>query len=123
MNATRLFIAGEWRDGAAGRQREVANPATGEVIGSVALAEPSDLDAALAAAAAGFAVWRDTPAFQRAAALRRAAQTLRAEAQAVVATMVAEQGKTVAEAKIEAGSAADLLDWAASEAQRLYGWT
>src|SRR5690606_26884258 len=60
---------------------------------------------------------------QRATMLRRAAQTLRADAAAIVATMVAEQGKPVAEAKIEAGSAADILDWSAGEAQRHYGWT
>jgi succinate-semialdehyde dehydrogenase / glutarate-semialdehyde dehydrogenase len=123
MGDTKLFIDGVWRDGAAGKTRDVTNPATGETIGSVALAEPSDLDDALAAAQRGFAAWRAVSAHQRAATLRRAAQILRADAEAIVATMVAEQGKPVAEAKIEAGSAADILDWAAGEAQRLYGWT
>lgn len=122
MTETQLYIDGQWQDGGAGR-REVTNPATGEAIGGVELASPEDLDRALAAAARGFAQWRDTPAVQRAAILRKTAQTIRAETAAIVATMVAEQGKPVAEAKIEAGSAADILDWAAAEAQRLYGWT
>lgn len=123
MSDTRLFIDGVWRDGAAGRTREVTNPATGETIGSVALAEVQDLDAALAAAQLGHAEWRTVSAYQRATILRRAAQTVRSDAASIVATMVAEQGKPVAEAKIEAGSAADILEWAAGEAQRLYGWT
>ncbi|MDB5538596.1 MAG: NAD-dependent succinate-semialdehyde dehydrogenase [Devosia sp.] len=123
MSDTKLFIDGVWRDGAAGKRRDVTNPATGETIGTVALAEPSDLDDALAAAARGFAAWRSVSAYQRAAILRRAAQTIRADAAAIVDTIVTEQGKPVAEAKIEAGSAADILDWAAGEAQRLYGWT
>jgi len=122
MTETQLYIDGTWQEGGAGR-REVANPANGEVIGGVQLASPEDLDRALAAAAKGFAIWRDTPAAQRAAILRKTAQTLRADPGTIVATMIAEQGKPVAEARIEAGSAADILDWAAGEAQRLYGWT
>ena len=119
----RLFIGGAWRDGAAGARRAVANPATGETIGSVALAEPADLDAALAAVAAGFAVWRDTPAQRRATILRRAADLLREQLPAHAATMTAEQGKPLAESRIEAGAAADILDWAAEEGRRQYGWT
>jgi succinate-semialdehyde dehydrogenase/glutarate-semialdehyde dehydrogenase len=122
MSETKLFIDGVWRDGAAGRRLGVTNPATAEIIGSVALAEASDLDQALAAAAKGFSAWRSVSAYQRATILRRAAQSIRTDSAAIVATMVAEQGKPVAEAKIEAGSAADILEWAAGEAQRLYGW-
>lgn len=123
MCDTGLFIDGSWQDGAAGQRREVVNPATGGTVGSVALATPGDLDRALAAAARGFAVWSGVPAAQRAAILRRAAQALRAEAAPIVELMIAEQGKPIAEAKLEAGSAADILEWAAGEAQRLYGWT
>jgi len=119
----KLFIDGAWREGAAGARRDIVNPANGKTIGSVALAEPADLDAALAAAAAGFAVWRDTPAQRRAALLRRAAEILRAELTARAATMTAEQGKLLEEARVEAGAAADILDWAAEEGRRQYGWT
>jgi succinate-semialdehyde dehydrogenase/glutarate-semialdehyde dehydrogenase len=123
MTDTKLYIDGVWRDGAAGKHRDVINPATAETIGTVALAEAADLDEALAAASRAFTEWRSVSAYQRATMLRRAAQTLRADVAAIVATMVAEQGKPVAEAKIEAGSATDILDWAAGEAQRHYGWT
>lgn len=123
MTDTELFIGGTWRAGASGQCCEVINPATGDVIGTVAVADPEDLDAALASAERGFAVWRDVPAFERAAVLKRAAQILRSQSAAIVAAMVAEQGKPLGEANIEAGSAADILEWAAAEAQRLYGWT
>lgn len=122
MADIQLFIDGVWRDGGSGR-RAVNNPATGTQIGSVALADLSDLDAALSAAERAFVSWRDVSAYRRAQMLRRAAQVLRDDMVAVIATMVAEQGKPAAEAKIEAGSAADILDWAAGEAQRHYGWT
>ncbi len=45
-----------------GKVIEVVNPATEEVIGTVAHAEKADLDEALAAAAAGFKVWRNAHA-------------------------------------------------------------
>src|SRR4051812_11088479 len=51
---TQLFINGTWRPSHSGRTIDVLNPATEETIGTVAHADRSDLDEALAAAAAGF---------------------------------------------------------------------
>ena len=48
---TLLLIDGSWRPAASGRTIPVVNPATGQAIGTVAWADRSDLDAALAAAA------------------------------------------------------------------------
>ena len=60
---TSLFIDDAWIDAADGRTIPVHNPATGQVIGSVAHASIEDLDRALDAARRGFEVWRDqTPA-------------------------------------------------------------
>ena len=53
---TQLFINGRWRPSHSGRTIDVLNPATEETIGTVAHADRSDLDEALAAAAAGFKV-------------------------------------------------------------------
>jgi succinate-semialdehyde dehydrogenase/glutarate-semialdehyde dehydrogenase len=47
---TSLFIDDDWVDAADERTIPVHNPATGQVIGSVAHASVSDLDRALAAA-------------------------------------------------------------------------
>ena len=57
-SSTQLFIGGKWRPAQSGKVIEVVNPATEEVIGTVAHAGKADLDEALAAAAAGFKVWR-----------------------------------------------------------------
>ena len=62
---TSLFIIGKWRPAASGKTIAVLNPATEETIGSVAHAERSDLDEALAAAAQGFKMWRAVSAFDR----------------------------------------------------------
>ena len=118
---TQLFIAGTWRAGAAGRAIDVLNPATNERIGGVACAEIADLDEALAAAHKGFAVWRATSAFERGKILRRAADFLRQRHEHVATIMTTEQGKPIAEARMEVMASADLLDWFAEEGRRAYG--
>ena len=118
-----LYIDGRWQAGAAARRLEVINPATEEVIGTVARAETTDLDAALSAAQKGFAAWRDTSAFERGKILRRAAALLRERIESIAVIMTGEQGKPLKEAKVEIGVAADTLDWFADQARRAYGRT
>jgi succinate-semialdehyde dehydrogenase / glutarate-semialdehyde dehydrogenase len=116
-----LLIDGEWKAGHAGRTIDVINPATEETIGRVARAEIADLDLALAAAKKGFAAWRRVSAFDRAAILHRAATLLRERIDHIATLMTLEQGKPLAEARIEIEVAADTLDWFAEEAPRTYG--
>ena len=116
-----LLIDGEWRAAAAGRTLDVLNPATGEVLAKLAHAGPDDLDLALAAAARGFQVWRATGAFERSRIMRRAADLLRERADAIHRLMTLEQGKPLAEARMETLGAADTIDWFAEEARRSYG--
>ena len=118
---TQLYIDGQWRNALAGKTLPVTNPATDEIIGQVAHAATEDLDLALAATERGFTVWRDTAAHQRANLMRKAAALLRERANAIAAVMTQEQGKPVAQAKIEILNAADVIDWFAGEATRTYG--
>lgn len=118
---TRLFIAGQWQDAADGKTLPVVNPATGEEIGCVAHAGIADLDRALAAAQKGFEAWRDVPAIERARAMRRAAALMRERADAIAAILTQEQGKPLAEARVEAMAAADIIEWFADEGMRVYG--
>ncbi|WP_137891734.1 NAD-dependent succinate-semialdehyde dehydrogenase [Ramlibacter sp. 2FC] len=118
---TQLFIAGQWRDAADGRSLPVFNPATGQEIGRVAHASKADLDLALAAAQQGFATWRKLPAFERSKIMRRAAGLMRERAGEIAAVLTQEQGKPLAEARIEAMSAADIIEWFAEEGFRVYG--
>ena len=116
-----LFIDGHWRDGAADRSLPVVNPATGAVMGQVACAETADLEAVAAAALRGFAVWRQTSAFERYKIMRRAAQLLRDRVERVASLMTLEQGKPLAEARMEVLAGADTIDWFAEEGRRAYG--
>ena len=116
-----LHIDGAWTSAASGKTLEVMNPATGEVNGKLAHAGIPDLDRALEAAERGFAIWRRTSAFDRSKLLRKAADLLRERADMIAPLMTAEQGKPVAEAKMEAILGADIIDWFAEEARRTYG--
>lgn len=118
---TQLLIAGQWQDAADGRTIAVHNPANGAEIGRVAHAGVADLDQALAAAQKGFETWRDIPAVERGRILRRAAALMRERADAIASVLTAEQGKPLAEARIEAMSAADIIEWFADEGMRVYG--
>src|SRR5215510_1116462 len=116
-----LCIDGVWTKAADGRTIPVVNPATEEVIGSVAQAGRADLDAALDAAAKGFAAWRKVSAYERSRVMRRAADLLRDRAEKVAQLMTQEQGKPLAQARLETGVGSDIIDWMAEEGRRAYG--
>ncbi len=116
-----LHINGEWRAARSGQTIPVLNPATEEVIGTVAHAGRDDLDEALAAAEQGFAVWKKVSAFERSKLMRKAADLLRSRADDIARLMTLEQGKPVGEAKVETLAGADIIDWFAEEARRAYG--
>ena len=116
-----LFIGGSWQIGEGRDLFPVVNPASGETLAEVPLATPADLDAALAAAEAGFALWKATPVEQRAAVLHKAAALIRERAETIATLLTLEQGKVIAEARAEVLSSAQMFDWCAEEASRIYG--
>ena len=116
-----LLIANAWVDAASGKTIEVRNPATGQVIGTVAHAGIADLDRALAAAQKGFEIWRDTSVYERAAVIRRAAALLRERADSIARLLTQENGKPLAEARAEVNAGADIIEWFADEGRRVYG--
>jgi succinate-semialdehyde dehydrogenase / glutarate-semialdehyde dehydrogenase len=103
------------------RTHKVVNPATEDVIGELPLANAADLDRALETAAKGFLIWRESTPQQRAAVLTGAARLMleRQEDIARIATM--EQGKTLAETRIEVMMNVGLFNFYAGETQRAYG--
>ena len=118
-----MIIDGQRVQGEGRRTHAVVNPATGETIGELPLAEPADLDRALEVAAKGFRIWRDSTPQQRAAVLQGAARLMleRQEDLARIATM--EEGKTLPEARIEVMMNVGLFNFYAGEVFRIYGRT
>ena len=119
--ALSLYIDGE-RLGAVGRATHtVINPATGGSLSELPLATAADLDRALEAAARGFRIWRATKPDERSGVLARAAALLRERSERIAAVATLEEGKTLAEAKLETQMAANLFDFYAGEVKRIYG--
>jgi succinate-semialdehyde dehydrogenase / glutarate-semialdehyde dehydrogenase len=116
-----LFIDGKWRPAASGRTIPVLNPATEENVGTVAHADKSDLDEAVAAAEKGFKVWRAISSYDRSKVMRKAADLMRERAETIATLMTMEQGKIFAEARIETMASADIIEWFAEEGRRTYG--
>ena len=119
--APKLFIAGVWRMASDGHTQPVLNPATGQTIGDLPVANTADLDEALAAADAGFKAWRKTSAYDRARILHDAARLMRERSRYIGSVCTTEQGKPLAESSAEAFACADIFDWFAEEARRAYG--
>src|SRR5262245_39677752 len=71
-----LYYGGRWPETQAQKTIPVIAPATGESLGNVIDASAEDVDLAVKAARDAFRSWRDTPAQERAKAVRRAAQIL-----------------------------------------------
>lgn len=121
--ALHMLLDGERVSGGGRETRTIRNPATESVLGELPLATAADLDRALAAAQRGFRLWREAPAEQRAQVLAGAARLLieRQESLAAIATM--EEGKALAETRIEVRMVANLFNFYAGECQRLFGRT
>ena len=116
-----LLINGEWCNSSTGATIPVVNPASGDTIGTVAHASRADLDRALEAADKGFHVWRKVSAFDRYKLMRKAADLFRARVDTIAPLLTQEQGKPLAEAKMEILAGADVIDWFAEEGRRAYG--
>lgn len=116
-----LFIDGTWQPARSGQRIAMIDPATEEEIGSAAQAERADVEAAIAAAAAGFKTWSATAPFERAKLLRKTSLILAERAEQVATRIVLECGKPIAQARAEVAQSVELFDWFAGEAQRLYG--
>jgi len=115
----KMFIGGKWITSDAGEP--VINPADGSVLGHLPHANRADLDAALAAAAAGFAAWRRFTPAARERILLNAAENLKARAEEIAIGLVLDQGKTIQEARTEVQIAQDRIAWDATEGRRIYG--
>jgi succinate-semialdehyde dehydrogenase / glutarate-semialdehyde dehydrogenase len=118
-----LYINGEWREAASGKSFDVKNPATGEVVATVAKGGTADTEAAIDAAQAAFGPWSRLTAKERYAYLKKTADILRSRTEEIAVLITREMGKPVAEARGEIGLAIDYLDWYAEEGKRIYGDT
>ncbi|CAH0342430.1 NAD-dependent succinate-semialdehyde dehydrogenase [Rhizobium sp. CECT 9324] len=118
-NDVQLYIGGVWRK--TSETLPVINPANENVIGTVAVASPEDLEDALTAAADGFRIWSKTSPWKRAEVLLKAAALLRGRSEEIARSITLENGKSINEARLEVIRGCEFFEWDAGECVRLYG--
>lgn len=117
-------IGGDLRDASTGATFERRNPAdTREVVSIAPESSVDDVQAAVDAALEAAREWRRTTPTARADLLTKASRILEAQAGDNAALMVREEGKPLADAKMESGRTPKNLELYAGEAFRLTGTT
>ncbi|SJN13204.1 Aldehyde dehydrogenase B [Leucobacter sp. 7(1)] len=116
-----LGIGGTWEPSTSGATLDVHDPATGEVIKSIADATVEDGVRALDAAVAAQAAWAATPSRERSNILRRTFDLLMERKEDFALLMSMEMGKPIAEARGEVNYGGEFLRWFSEEAVRVPG--
>ncbi len=115
----KAYVAGEWVE--TGQEMAVINPFSGEVVDSVAVCGPAEIDQALSQAVASQAAIRRLAPYQRAMALARVRDGIEAQKEQFVRTLSQENGKTLAESRLEVTRSIATFDIAVGEATRIQG--
>ena len=115
------YIAGEWVDSE--RKIEVINPASEQVIGTIACADVEQVNRAVSAARsfADSGELANMKPAERARMVHRIGVEILAQAKSGAAILVAENGKTVAEAVSEFENAARYFEYYAGMADKIEG--
>jgi succinate-semialdehyde dehydrogenase/glutarate-semialdehyde dehydrogenase len=95
----------------------VVNPATGETVARYDTATDAQIEAVLAAAAAGFETWRTVPVAERARMIRRVAELHRERREELADLIVREMGKPKGAALGEVDFSADITEYYADQAE------
>jgi acyl-CoA reductase-like NAD-dependent aldehyde dehydrogenase len=122
---TRILLDGKFTESASGGKFDVVSPVTGSLYAKVAGAETRDIDAAAIAARRAFdhGPWPKMAPFERGSVLRRIADAIRRNANAIADVETRCGGKTLANSRNEVEAAARVFDYYAGAMDKFYGET
>lgn len=118
---TGVLLEGMWRAASTGETEPVRSPFSGATIGDVAVAGQHDADLVLTDATRGAKAWARVPAHERFAILLTAAQCADERIEEIAHLISGETGKSLVEARGEAGRAGEIIRLSAFEGSHLYG--
>ena len=116
-----MYVAGQWIDKP--ETIDVTNPYDNSVIDTVPRADKRDVERALASAVHGARVMAKLPGYERWKILKNAAEIILARNEELGRLISREEGKVIAEGRLEANRAFETLMGSAEEAKRLHGET
>ena len=118
------YIGGQWVESVTGRSYQVHNPAhTDQIVGEFQTSGPVDALRAVAAAKEGLTVWANTPAPARASIIYKALEILGRRAAEMAETITIEEGKPIGDAQGEVKRSMNIMEYAAGEGRRMFGYT
>jgi acyl-CoA reductase-like NAD-dependent aldehyde dehydrogenase len=115
----KMFCAGEWVDRP--EKIDVTNPYDGSVVDTVPKATAADVDRAVATLVHGAQKMRAMSAYDRSLLLRRAAEIMKRREDELARTISREEGKILAEGRLEASRSRETIEVSAEEARRIVG--
>jgi succinate-semialdehyde dehydrogenase / glutarate-semialdehyde dehydrogenase len=118
---TDLWINGQWRKASDGKRFDVIDPATENMVASVASATVDDAKAAVDAASAAFPAWAAKKPRERGEILRKAFDLIMRDAERLAKLITLENGKALSDSRGEVAYAAEFFRWNAEEAVRNLG--
>ncbi len=98
---------------------QIVNPATGEVEQSFDTATDAEIEAALAASHAAYAVWKDVPIEERAKVVKRIGELFVERRAELAAIATREMGKPLPESRGEAKFCGEIFDYFVTEGPEL----
>ena len=117
----KLYIDGRWCDAISGGTAVIHDPATGEPVGTSAIATEADVDGAVAAATRAFPAWAAAHPDKRAQIMHRAAELIAERIDAIAEILTREQGKPVPDSKKEIAFGIEVIRYYAEEGRRVHG--
>ncbi len=123
-SAYRNYIGGQWTESRSGRAYPITSPANKrEVLGEFQTSTPEDALEAVAAAQQALEGWANTPAPARAQVLYKALDIMGRRSDELARTITLEEGKPLADARGEVRRAMNIIEYAAGEGRRMFGYT
>ncbi len=116
-----LYFDGGWQKPLSGSYISSVSPGTGNVLMDVAQASVDDVELALAAAQAGYKIWRDVPPLERGKVLREIASIVRRHAAELALLDAADSGNPVSSMSYDAEASAQQLEFFAGLVTEMKG--
>ena len=114
LATAKLLINGQFVESETQQWQDIVNPATQDVVGRVPMATAQEVDAAIAAAQAAFATWRETSIQSRMRIMLKLQDLIRAKMKEIAQVLTAEQGKTLADAEGDIQRGLEVVEHACS---------
>jgi acyl-CoA reductase-like NAD-dependent aldehyde dehydrogenase len=117
----KMYIAGQWIDKP--QRIEVRNSYDNSLIDTVPRGDAGDIERALQSAERGARVMAKLPGLERYKILMKAAELMVTRSEDLAQTISKEEGKIIAEGRLEAQRAVETITGSAEEAKRIHGET